>query len=142
MSLVIEGNEVKFIDGNQVIKTWVLNKKLTIKLDSLVKQRPVIKAVSKIDEPISNSLGNRIASDSLGNRVASNSLGDPIVGELSKIEPPVDRNPKILYPKDSVQVRYYDKEGKYKLKSFGITKNRTKEEAEKMARAFIETIEC
>ena len=45
MSLVIEGNEVKFIDGNQVIKTWVVNKKLTIKLDSLVKQRPVVKAV-------------------------------------------------------------------------------------------------
>ncbi len=101
-----------------------VNKKLTIKLDNLVKQRPVIKAVSKIDEPINDS------------------LGDPIVGELSKIEPPVDKNPKILYPKDSVQVRYYDKEGKYRLKSFGITKNRTKEEAEKMERAFIETIDC
>ena len=139
MSLVIEGNEVKFIDGNQIIKTWVVNKKLTIKLDSLVKQRPVIKAVSKIDEPISDSLGNRIASDSLDNPTI-NCL--QFTSELSKIEPPVDKNPKILYPKDSVQVRYYDKEGKYKLKSFGITKNRTKEEAEKMARAFIETIDC
>jgi len=124
MSLVIEGNEVKFIDGNQVIKTWMVNKKLTIKLDSLVKQRPVIKAVSKIGEPISDS------------------LDDAKAFELSKIEPPVDKNPKILYPKDSVQVRYYDKEGKYKLKSFGITKNRTKEQAEEMARAFIETIDC
>lgn len=128
MSLVIEGNEVKFIDGNQVIKTWRVNKKLTIKIDSLVKQRPVIKSVSKVvtdDEPISDR----------------KTVDNDIIGELSKIEPPVDKSPKILYPKDSVQVRYYDKDGKYKLKSFGISKNRPKEKAEEMARAFIETID-